>query len=360
MTTLFVFDEQWCVEGQRSRLMDRFQAMQVFTRVVDTNSFSLAADSLGLPRATVTTTIQNLERRLQVRLLNRTTRKVSMTPDGTAYYERCVRILADVEDTESSFHDVVRGPKGRLRIDVPPSIGRLILIPQLCEFHTRYPDIELVIGMGDRPVDMVREAVDCVIRVGELQDSSLVARRIGIFQGVTCAAPSYLERMGTPCAIEELQRHQAVHYFSSRTGRTIDWDFVIDGVTTEVKMKGVVSVNDADAYIACGLQGFGMIQCARYMVLPNLQAGQLVEVFPQWTPAPMPISVVYLQNRHLSPKVRVFVDWVAELFGRCPLLGGCTMNGDSECRFAASPGAHTMRTLVAERNIEESMFYPAN
>jgi LysR family transcriptional regulator, regulator for bpeEF and oprC len=339
--------------------MDRFQAMQVFTRVVDTNSFSLAADNLGLPRATVTTTIQNLERRLQVRLLNRTTRKLSLTPDGAAYYERCVRILADVEDTEASFHDVERGPKGRLRIDVPPSIGRLILIPQLCEFHMRYPDIEIAIGMGDRPVDMVREAVDCVIRVGALQDSSLVARRIGTFQGVTCAAPAYIKRSGVPHTIEELKQHHAVHYFSTRTGRTIDWDFVIDGVTTDVKMNGVVSVNDADAYIACGLQGFGLIQSARYMVLPYLESGQLIEVLPQWTPAPMPISVVYLQNRHLSPKVRVFVDWVADLFSGCSLLSGCTLGAAKECEFAGKASGHTLRSLVEEQNIAESMFYPA-
>src|SRR5690606_8783377 len=151
------------------KLLDRFQAMQVFTRVVDANSFTQAADSLGLPRATVTTTIQGLERLLKVRLLNRTTRRLSLTPDGAAYYDHCVRILADIEDAEASFLDVTRGPKGRLRIDTPPSIGRLILLPALCEFHSRYPDIELAIGMSDRPVDMVQEAVDCVIRVGELR-----------------------------------------------------------------------------------------------------------------------------------------------------------------------------------------------
>ena len=336
--------------------MDRFQAMQVFTRVVDTNSFSVAADSLGLPRATVTTTIQGLERRLQVRLLNRTTRKLSLTPDGAAYYERCVRILADVEDTESSFHDVERGPKGRLRLDVPPSIGRLLLIPKLCEFHARYPDIELVIGMGDRPVDMVREAVDCVIRVGALQDSSMVARRIGTFQGVTCGAPSYFERHGEPRTLDDLKNHRSVHYFSARTGRTIDWDFVIDGITTEVKMSGSVSVNDADAYVACGVQGMGLIQAARFMALPYLESGLLREVLPQYTPAPMPISAVYMQNRHLSSKVRVFVDWVADLFGRCPLLTGCTGDAEMGCQFAGKPRGHTLRSLTEQHNLEESLF----
>ncbi len=335
--------------------MDRFQAMQVFTRVVDANSFSRAADSLGLPRATVTTTIQNLESLLQVRLLNRTTRKLSLTPDGAAYYERCARILAEVEETEASFRDVARGPKGRLRIDTPASIGRLILIPRLCDFHTRYPDVELVIGMGDRPVDLVQEAVDCVIRIGELQDSTLVARRIGTFQGVTCASPEYLERHGEPRTIEDLQHHQAVHYFSSRTGRTIDWDFIVDGVSTEVKMNGLVSVNDADAYVDCALQGFGMIQPPRYMVLPHLESGRLREILPQWKPSPMPISAVYPHNRHLSPKVRAFVDWVAELFGQCSLLSGREDDG-GECVFAGKPGMHTVRAATEQLNRAESVF----
>ena len=202
--------------------MDRFQAMQVFTAVVDANSFTRAADNLNLPRTTVTTLIQGLESMLKVRLLNRTTRRISLTPDGAAYYERCVRILADLDETEQSFRNVTRGPQGRLRIDVPGSIGRLMLLPNLCDFYSKYPDIELVMGMGDRPVDLVQEAVDCVIRVGALQDSSMVARRIGTFQTVTCASPTYLERHGVPHTIEDLQQHQSVHYFSSRTGRTID------------------------------------------------------------------------------------------------------------------------------------------
>lgn len=310
--------------------MDRFQAMQVFTRVVDSNSFTRAADSLGLPRATVTTAVQNLENLLQVRLLNRTTRRISLTPDGAAYYERCARILADVEEAEASFREVARGPKGRLRIDVPAPIGRLVLIPRMCEFHSRYPDIELAIGMGDRPVDLVRESVDCVIRIGELQDSTLVARRIGTMETVTCAAPDYIERHGEPLSLEDLQQHRAVHYFSSRTGRIYDLDFVVDGRVTEVKVPGKVSVNDGDAYVACGLQGFGLIQPPRFMVQAHLQAGALREVLPRWRPSPMPISVVYLQNRHLSPKVRAFVDWVAELFGRCSILGGC----DTACATA--------------------------
>lgn len=327
--------------------------MQVFTAVVDANSFTRAADNLNLPRTTVTTIIQGLESLLRVRLLNRTTRRISLTPDGAAYYERCVRILADIDETEASFHHVTRGPQGRLRIDVPASIGRLLLLPHLCDFYTRYPDIELVMGMGDRPVDMVQEAVDCVIRVGELQDSSMVARRIGTFQAVTCGAPAYFEIHGVPQRIDDLQNHKSVHYFSSRTGRTIDWDFMVDGVPTEVKMAGKLSVNDGDAYVACALQGFGLVQAPLYMIQPYLEDGRLIEVLSQWKPVPMPISVVYLHNRHLSPKVRAFVDWVAELFATCPLNKACRMGmpqAGGECQFAASPESRTIRTVIEKKN----------
>ncbi|CAB3778667.1 HTH-type transcriptional regulator PgrR [Paraburkholderia ultramafica] len=302
--------------------MDRLQAMQVFTRVVDTNSFTRAAETLDLPRASVTTIIQNLEAFLGTRLMHRTTRRLSLTPDGAAYYERCVRILADVEETEASFQSGNKKPHGKLRIDMPGSIGRLLVIPSLCEFHTRYPDIDLQLGLTDRPVDLLQEGVDCVVRVGALQDSSLVARRIGLFEGVTCAAPDYIARAGMPASLEDLDNHKAVNYFSSRTGRTIDWAFMLDGKEVEVKMKSIVSVNDADAYVTCGLEGFGLIQPALFMVLPHLRSGQLVEVLPELKPLPMPISAVYPHSRHLSPKVRVFVDWIAELFDRCPLLSG--------------------------------------
>ncbi|HEV3106738.1 MAG TPA: LysR substrate-binding domain-containing protein, partial [Trinickia sp.] len=172
--------------------MDRLQAMQVFTRVVDTNSFTKAAETLDLPRASVTTIIQNLEAYLGVRLMHRTTRRLSLTPDGAAYYERCVRILSDVEETETTLQSGSKKPHGKLRIDMPGAIGRTIVIPKLAAFHSRYPDIDLQLGLSDRPVDLLQEGVDCVIRVGALEDSSLVARRIGLFECVTCASPQYL------------------------------------------------------------------------------------------------------------------------------------------------------------------------
>ncbi|KAF1029748.1 MAG: HTH-type transcriptional regulator PgrR [Burkholderia plantarii] len=320
--------------------MDRLQAMQVFTRVVDTNSFTKAAETLSLPRASVTTIIQNLEAFLGVRLMHRTTRRLSLTPDGAAYYERCVRILADVEETEASFQINNRKPHGKLRVDMPGPIGRQIVIPSLCEFRSRYPDIDLQLGLSDRPVDLLQEGVDCVIRVGALQDSSLVARRVGLFEGVTVASPDYLERCGEPQNIEDLAEHRAVNYFSSRTGRVIDWTFLIDGNEVDVKMESVVSVNDSDAYVSCALEGFGLIQPALFMVLPQLRDGTLREVLTGYKPLPMPISVVYPHSRHLSPKVRVFVDWIAEVFDRCPLLNGA--------------GRQALDTACSKRTFEEA------
>src|SRR5690606_3694715 len=292
--------------------MDRFQAMQVFVRVVDANSFTRAADSLALPRTTVTTAIQSLERHLGVRLLNRTTRRISLTPDGAAYYEHSKRILADVEETEACFHEAAVRPRGRLRIDVPASVGQLILVPALAEFHTRYPDFALGPRMTDRRIDLVREAVDCVIRGGDLEDSTLVARRIGSFQFLTCAAPAYLERHGVPHTLDDLKNHRALNYFSSRSGRNYSWDFVIDGKVREIDMPGAVSVNDWGAHMALAKQGLGLIQTARYIALPHVQSGELIEVLPQWKPRPLPISLLYPQSRQLSPKVRVVSDWAAE------------------------------------------------
>ncbi|PWC34327.1 LysR family transcriptional regulator [Azospirillum sp. TSO35-2] len=301
--------------------MDKLHAMRVFVRVVEVNSFSKAADTLGLPRASVTTTIQNLEAQLGVRLLQRTTRKLSLTLDGAAYLEGATRILQDLEEVEASFTSARKTPRGRLRVDMPGSIGRLMIIPAIHEFHRAYPDIEIMIGMSDRPIDLIQEGVDCVLRVGDLQDSSLIARRVGAFRPVTCASPSYIAAHGVPETLEDLERHVAVNYFS-RTGKVHELSFVRDGEEHEVKMAGTVSVNDADAYVTCGLEGLGIIQPARFMVLPHLRSGALVEFLTEWRPALMPISALYPQNRHLSPKVRVFVDWLAELFERCPLMQG--------------------------------------
>jgi LysR family transcriptional regulator, regulator for bpeEF and oprC len=296
--------------------MDRLQAMEVFVRVVDTGAFTRAAERLRMPKATVTTLVQNLEAHLGVKLLSRTTRRVSVTPDGAAYYERCVRILTDVEETENSLAHSKLSPRGRLRVDVPATFGRRMLVPMLPEFFDRYPEIRLELGCSDRSVDLIEEGVDCVVRGGEQPDSTLVARKLGTIEFITCATPGYLARYGVPEHPNDLTRHRCINYFSAKTGRIFDWDFSRDGERIVLDLDGHVALNDSDAYRAAGMAGLGIIQVAEILVQPALERGTLVRVLPDWQTDPLPIYVMYPQNRHLSAKVRVFVDWVAELFER--------------------------------------------
>ncbi|WP_317203999.1 LysR family transcriptional regulator [Janthinobacterium sp.] len=296
--------------------MDRLKAMHTFVRIVEANSFSRAAETLNLPRASLTATLQNLEAFLGTRLLQRSTRRLSLTPDGADYFEQCVRILAEIERAEHSLRgQSVRSPQGRLRLDLPSGLGNHLILPRLPEFRRRYPDIELLITLGDRLVDLVQDGIDCALRIGHLQDSSLIGRRVGTLHFVTCAAPAYLAEHGAPASLEALGGHLAVSHFSGRTGRAIDWDFQIDGRVVALPMKSMVAVNNAEAYLNCGLSGLGMIQVARYQARAHLRSGALVELFPQWKPVPMPASLIYPDTRQASPKLRAFIDWLAELFG---------------------------------------------
>lgn len=315
--------------------MDRIQAMEVFTRVVDANSFTRAAETLGMPRASVTTIIQNLEALLGVRLMHRTTRRLSLTPEGAAYYEHCIKIITEIAETDASFQVGSRRPSGALRVHMPSSLGRRLVIPALPVFRQRYPDIVLDLGLSDRPVDPVEEGIDCMIRIGPLEDSSMVARRIGMLKRVTCASPDYLKRFGEPTEIAELAAHHAVNFRASHGSRPVPWVFVIDGKPVEVRLNGGVTVNDSDAYVTCGVEGFGMIQPTLFMVLPHLLDGTLQEVLPGFNPKPKPISIVYPNSRHLSAKVRVFADWIAELFDSTPALeGGEDWRGSAAARTA--------------------------
>jgi len=295
--------------------MDRFNAMRVFTRIVELGSFSKAAEDMQIPAATATYTIKQLEARLGVRLLQRTTRHVSATLDGQAYYERCVRILADVEETEAGFGTSGVAPRGKLRVDLQGTLAQHYVLPRLREFFARYPDIELEIGMDDRLVDLVRDGVDCVLRVGDLRDSSMVARRVATLQQVTVATAAYLDRQGTPHTLEDLhaQGHRAVNFYSSATGKLFPFDFIVDGEARSVMLPGSVSVSNAEAYAACCANDLGLIQCPRYHVESQLRSGAFREVLAQWRPRPMQVSVLYPHQRQLSPRVRVFVDWMADV-----------------------------------------------
>jgi DNA-binding transcriptional LysR family regulator len=288
--------------------------MRTFIRIVDTNSFTRAAESLNIPRATATTIVQNLEALLGTALLVRTTRRLSITPEGAAYYERCAQILADLDEMEASIRNSTDNLTGRLRIEMPSAVASAIVLPSLDDFHARYPNLDLAIGVSNRTVDMVSEAIDCSIQLGELPDSNLVARQLGTLDQVTCASPAYLDRYGSPADLDELRAHVAVNCVSPHSGRECDFDFEVDGEARKVKLNGFVQVSDEQAYLTCGLQGLGMIQPARIAAQPFLDSGLLREVLPQWKPVPMPVSVAYVKNRRVSPRVRAFVDWLAELF----------------------------------------------
>jgi len=292
--------------------MDRFQEMQIFTRIVERRSFTLAAEELSLPRATVTNAIKRLESRLATRLLERTTRVVAPTLDGEAYYERCVRLLADLGDMESVF--IRSAPTGLLRVNLQATLARRVVAPRLPAFLARYPGIELQIGEGDRLVDLVREGIDCVLRVGNLQDSSMVAQQIAQIGQVTCASPAYLERHGRPTTLEELGRHQAVNFISSATGRPYPLEFLIDGVLQQLTLPGPVAVTGADMYTAGALAGLGIVQVPRYRVEHELATGELEILLPDLAPPALPVYVLYPQSRQLSPRVRVFVDFLKDAF----------------------------------------------
>lgn len=293
--------------------MDRIDAMRVFTRVVELRSFSRTADQLDLPRATVTHAIQALEARLGLRLLERTTRHVSPSLEGAAYYERCLRLLADFEDAEALGPNAAVQPRGKLRIDLHAALVTQVVIPMLPDFLARHPGIALDIGTDDRPVELVREGVDCTVRGGVLKDASLLARRLTDLPQLTCASPGYLARHGTPPNPEALaDDHSAVNYFHALTGQVRELEFSLpEGGTRAVLLPSQVAVNSPEAYVAACVAGLGLIQLPRHSVQAQLDAGALVEVLPAWCPPPLPVSVLYPHARQFSPRVRVFVDWLA-------------------------------------------------
>ena len=295
--------------------MDRFDALQAFARIVESGSFTKAALTLHLSRTTVTQLVQQLEARLRVKLLHRTTRRVQVTPDGAAYYERVVRLLADLDDADASVSTAAAAPRGRLRVDVPSPLARLVLIPALPAFHAQYPDILLHMGVSDRPVDMVGDNVDCVVRGGPLTNPALVARHVGDLQLRVYAAPSYLQRAGTPEHPQALEgpHHRTVGFLWARTGQPLP--FEMRRGTEHVRAQGHDScaVDDGNAYLAAGLAGLGVLWLPDYMALPHVATGELVPLLQDWTLAPMPLYVAYPPQRHVSVKVRVFIDWVAGL-----------------------------------------------
>lgn len=292
--------------------MDRFDALKLFMRIVERRSFTLAAQDLGLPRSTVTEAVKQLEARLGARLLQRTTRHVSPTLDGEAYYRRCLTIIADMEDAEAAFSDAK--PRGLLRVDVHGTLARHFMLPGLPEFLRQYPDLRLHIGEGDRLVDLVREGIDCVLRVGDLQDSSMVARRIGMLDEVTCASPAYLARFGTPHTPDDLEGHQMIGFVSSASGSVMPLEVTIGGAIRLITLPTPLTVAGAETLLGAALAGLGLIQVPRYRLKPYFADGTLVELLKDYPPTPTPVSLLYPHSRQLSPRVRVFRDWLTKEF----------------------------------------------
>ncbi len=286
--------------------------MQAFVRIAERQSFTQASGDLGIPRATITNLIKRMEQRLGARLLERTTRTVRLTHDGEAYYRRCVRLIADLEEAEGAFRNAA--PKGLLRVNLQGTLARHFVVPALPDFLARYPGLDVHIGEDDRLVDLVREGIDCVLRAGNLQDSSMVGRRVALLEQVTVASPGYLAHHGEPSGLEALPGHRAVNYISSATGKAVPLEFTVDGRVTAMYLGGTVSVTGADLYTGSAVAGLGLVQVPRYRVAGELEAGRLRVVLAAFPPPPMPVSVLYSQNRQLSSRVRVFAQWLREIF----------------------------------------------
>ncbi|MFG6415585.1 LysR substrate-binding domain-containing protein [Roseateles sp. DC23W] len=302
--------------------MDRFDALQAFARVVETGSFTKAARALDVSNATVTQLVQQLEARLRVKLLHRTTRQVRVTEDGAAYYERVVRLLADLEAADTSLSDASAALRGRLRVDVPSPLARLVLVPALPDFHARYPEIQLHLGVSDRMVDVIGDHVDCVLRGGELADSTLIARRVGSLTMGVYAAPAYLQRAGTPEHPLDLadEPHRTVGYLRWRSGSVAPLTLHREGETVELHGRHLLAVDDGNAYLAAGLAGLGALWLPRYMAAAHVARGELLPVLADWQVDAMPLYMAFPPNRHVSAKLRTFIDWVAAVLAQQPAI----------------------------------------
>jgi DNA-binding transcriptional LysR family regulator len=294
--------------------MDQLSAMRAFIRVVETGNFTRAADTLAMPKATVTNLIQGLEAHLHTKLLNRTTRRVMVTTDGALYYERAAQIVSEISELDGSLTNSQGLPGGRLRVEMAGAFADWIVVPALCDFYQKYPDIRIDLGVGDRTVDYLAENVDCALRAGTPADQSLIARRVSEVELITCASPIYIEKFGKPERPEDLENdHYSVSYFRAQTNRTLPFEFRRDNEELEINPRYLVSVNDSRTFVTAATTGLGIAQLPRFMIRNELASGELIQVLSEWNREPLGLYIVYPPNRHLSNKVRVFVDWLVKL-----------------------------------------------
>jgi LysR family transcriptional regulator for bpeEF and oprC len=297
--------------------LDQLLAIRVFVRITEAGSFAKAADSLNLPRSSVSKLLQDLEQHLRTKLVERSTRALTITPEGEAYREHAIKLLADIEDMDTAAADSRTKPRGKLRVDVGSSLANTVIIPQLPDFRARYPDVELALGVNDRPIDLIGEGMDCVIRVGELADASLIARRLGTLDTVTCATPGYLAAYGVPVHPRDLELgHMAVRYLFSQPGRSLPLHFSKGAEVHEVSPAPAVSVSESTALTNAVLAGIGIGQISGFSARPHISAGRLVAVLEDWAQPALPIHLVYPATRHQSAKLRAFADWAVEIFAR--------------------------------------------
>jgi DNA-binding transcriptional LysR family regulator len=295
--------------------LDQLLALRVFVRIAQAGSFAKAADSLDLPRSSVSKLLQDLEQHLRIKLVERSTRALTITPEGEAYRERAIRLLADLEEMDASATGARASPRGRLRVDVGSSLANLVIIPALPDFHARYPDVELMLGVSDRPVDLIGEGVDCVIRGGALADTSLIARRLCMLNSVTCAAPAYLAAHGVPDHPLDLEaRHLAVTYLFPHTGRSLPLQFSRDQETYEIHPKSAASVSESTGHMTALLAGLGVGQVFGFSARAHIAEGRLVPLLRDWSQPTLPIHLVYPATRHQSARLRAFADWAVEIF----------------------------------------------
>lgn len=288
------------------------ESLRIYQRVAELASFTKAADTLGLSKAGISAAVRDLEAALGTRLLQRTTRKVQMTQDGLAFYERSRDMLDEMDELQTMFQ-ADADLAGRLRVDLPLAVARNIVIPQLPAFLAAYPRLQLDLSSTDRRVDLVAEGFDCILRVGELSDSTLVARRLGQFRMVNCASPAYLARYGTPQSPADLAQHQLIDYATTLGGRTALFEYVTDGRRLAQPVPASVSVNNSDAYQASCLAGLGIIQVPETGVAELIAQGRLLSILPAYRAAPMPVTLLYASRRHLSRRAQRLMQWLADL-----------------------------------------------
>ncbi|MDF3605379.1 LysR family transcriptional regulator [Paracoccus sp. DMF-8] len=290
--------------------------MQIFLQVLESGNFTRAAQALGLPRSTVSTEIQLVEDRLQAQLFLRTTRKVVPTQDGRRFAESARDILDAVTASEQMFRHADLHLSGRLRVDVPSRIGRRLILPALPDFLDRHPGLSVDLSASDRIVDLVADGVDCALRVGSLENSELVSRNLGMLRFVTCASPAYVARHGLPRAPGALATHRLVNYATRLPAMSAELEITENGQARPVSMASTITVDGAEAYLAAALSGLGLIQVPAYDVADLIASGRLVEILPAHPPPPVPLSFLFVRRRNLSPRVRLFQDWITALLNR--------------------------------------------